>query len=488
MNLKFLALEASYKNLIKKENGGPIKTIKQYTDFRTNNKLKLLPVAFVVYSEIFEGSAKRFFSSTKELLMLSCFDTIAPVELKESKRQLSEKKFISLLNKPPEVSDIFKHEALIEKRKKFTNAISEGQRDPEALRAIIQGRPQTNAAPAFTGPVRITAWIPEYLAGTYEAGNDKRERLANLYKRIAPESIEGKLNKIKILKLYEKQFGEKVTFENVGFQFWKKFDAFMSAPVEKSKGKIVNYSAGMRNHTKTVIKAFFTYAKREGIRIAPDFDYGFKTEKVDRKEDFYLTLEEINAIATNKELEAPKYKFYRNARKILLIGCATGLRISDINRLKHENIDLNKGLIKILTKKTKKRVTIPILEEIYPFIREELTHLPKSETRQSLNPKFKVIASVCGLDRLVNYRKNVNGEYQREEKPINKVISTHICRASFITNAILEGIDIQFVKEIAGHSDKKTTEMYNRPLGEMVAERAKLAITENKYKRKKNAS
>jgi len=45
---------------------------------------------------------------------------------------------------------------------------------------------------------------------------------------------------------------------------------------------------------------------------------------------------------------------------------------------------------------------------------------------------------------------------------LGKVVTPHQLRASAVTNALLAGVPLHIVQEMAGHSDPKTTARYNR--------------------------
>lgn len=118
----------------------------------------------------------------------------------------------------------------------------------------------------------------------------------------------------------------------------------------------------MKNNTigKLVknLKAFLNDRMRRN-RIKPIDLSAFKVvqEEVDH---IYLTTDEIQAIAAvdcndDEELERVKDFF--------VVGCLTGLRFSDISRIRPEYLD-NEGFLNIRQKKTSGRIIVPLHKQI----------------------------------------------------------------------------------------------------------------------------
>ena len=95
------------------------------------------------------------------------------------------------------------------------------------------------------------------------------------------------------------------------------------------------------------IKLFCGSAKRQGIIVHKDFEsrdfYSPDNETIDT----YLNDDEINNLFNHKQ----KHDYLENARDWFIIGLRTGLRVSDLLRLKKENI--NDGFIDWTTKKNR---------------------------------------------------------------------------------------------------------------------------------------
>lgn len=138
-------------------------------------------------------------------------------------------------------------------------------------------------------------------------------------------------------------------------------------------------------------------------------------------------------------------------RVILLLIYSAGLRVSEVVRLKPNNIDEDRMLIHLRQAKGRKdRYTIlsPIAlkslkdylsvfqthEWLFPGEKEE-NHL----TERSVQKIFEVACSKAN---------------------ITKEVSVHSLRHSFATHLLERGTDLRYIQEILGHQSSKTTEIY----------------------------
>ena len=168
-----------------------------------------------------------------------------------------------------------------------------------------------------------------------------------------------------------------------------------------------------------------------------------------------LSLDQLKEIE-NLELEDRLDK----VRDLFLIECYCGLRYSDIQNLKRENI--KEGKINILVKKTKQRLIIPIhkkLQKIFDkyFLIER--GLPKI-TNQKMNDYLKEIGELANLDEdfeFVKFRGN-----ERVTKTVKKYerLTTHTARHTFITLSLLFGLDHETIMKVVGHQKYNTLKKY----------------------------
>lgn len=173
-----------------------------------------------------------------------------------------------------------------------------------------------------------------------------------------------------------------------------------------------------------------------GRRIPRDYKCIYVAEKKREVKHPYLNEEEIMKIfnydfSQNNRLD--------NARDNFIIGLNAGLRISDfLSRLQIENI--SDEYIEIETKKTKTRIAIPLHWMIRETLKKRLGCLPQKISDQKFNLYIKEICKIVGIDQKMEgfLRQEQNGKYRNVYGiyPKYKLVSSHICRRSFVSNLI----------------------------------------------------
>jgi site-specific recombinase XerD len=222
---------------------------------------------------------------------------------------------------------------------------------------------------------------------------------------------------------------------------------------------ITNYEFYLRSERKCANNSAIKYIKNFGkiIRIClasgwldkdPFVNYKAKVKRVDR---IFLNREELQAIA-DKVFPTERLN---QVRDIFLFCCFTGLAYADVKKLKPTEIV--KGLdgeMWIYTKRTKTDTPsrIPLLPSALSLLNRYANHplccntdkaLPVS-TNQKMNAYLKEIADVCG---------------------INKTLTFHIARHTFATTVTLSnGVPIESVSKMLGHTNIKTTQHYAKIL------------------------
>jgi site-specific recombinase XerD len=183
---------------------------------------------------------------------------------------------------------------------------------------------------------------------------------------------------------------------------------------------------------------------------------GFKCtyKKVNRE---VLTIDEVLAIE-NKDFRIERL---RHVRDLFIFSCYTGLAYADVMRLTPKNISLGiDGEYWICThrKKTDEQVRIPILPKAFAIIEKYRDHpsvvnsgsLLPHFSNQKLNSYLKEIADVCGIEKNLTF---------------------HLARHTFATTITLtNGVPIETVSKLLGHSSIKITQIYAKVVEKKVSE------------------
>lgn len=226
---------------------------------------------------------------------------------------------------------------------------------------------------------------------------------------------------------------------------------------------ITDYEFYLRTERNCSHNSAVKYLKNFGkiIRIAlangyitknPFANIKFKLEEVDRD---FLEDHEIKAIM-EKPIVIERLAQVRDA---FVFCCMSGLAFSDIKGLKPEHIvrDNNGALwIRKKRQKTGNMCNIPLLDPAREILERYKDHpvcldrgvLLPVLCNQKMNAYLAEIADICG---------------------IKKHISTHVARHSFATSvALANGVSIENVAKMLGHSDTKMTRHYARVLDKSI--------------------
>ena len=134
----------------------------------------------------------------------------------------------------------------------------------------------------------------------------------------------------------------------------------------------------------------------------------------------------------------------------LLYGCS--LRVSEVCNLKAGDVDLEKGSVRVLGKGSKTRI-VPIGEQSKKNLAEYLNLFPVENYSETF------LRNKSGKKLYEKYVYRIVNKYLSKVTDIRKK-SPHILRHSSATHMLDRGADLRAVKEILGHENLKTTQIY----------------------------
>ncbi len=200
------------------------------------------------------------------------------------------------------------------------------------------------------------------------------------------------------------------------------------------------------------LKRFFQYAVREGWRPddpAADLD----SPKLPRSLPKSLSEAEVEAL-----LAAPDVSTAQGIRDRAMLETlyATGLRVSELVGLRTVQASLDMGVVRVLGKGSKERLT-PLGEEACAWIdRYQREARPEILGRRQSDALF-VTARGAPMTRQSFW--NLVRRYSRAAD-IRRPISPHTLRHAFATHLINHGADLRVVQLLLGHADISTTQIY----------------------------
>ncbi|MDE2263573.1 MAG: site-specific tyrosine recombinase XerD [Gammaproteobacteria bacterium] len=209
-------------------------------------------------------------------------------------------------------------------------------------------------------------------------------------------------------------------------------------------------------------RRFFRYLIREG-GIPEDPTAQIAMPKIGRSLPKSLTEEEVEALLGAPVVSDPLGSRDRTMLEVLY---ATGLRVSELVNLRHGQVNLNQGVIRILGKGNRERL-IPLGEEAVQWL-TDFEHGPRGEILLERQTDF--LFPTRRGDRMTRQAFwHIIKRYARKAG-ISKELSPHTLRHAFATHLLNHGADLRVVQMLLGHSDLSTTQIYTHVARERMKE------------------
>jgi integrase len=147
------------------------------------------------------------------------------------------------------------------------------------------------------------------------------------------------------------------------------------------------------------------------------------------------------------------FERFQWSKPLFILALYTGLRRSDLRLLKWESLDLSSGLIRLVMRKTKRPVLLPIV----PRVRAALDTCRKRTVMSEyvlLTPDGKPY-SESTIKRYFKTAKAIAG--------ITRRFRFHDQRHTFASTLASKGINSFTLRDLLGHTSTRTTERYARP-------------------------
>lgn len=266
--------------------------------------------------------------------------------------------------------------------------------------------------------------------------------------------------------------------------------------IKYSKGSLKNYKTSLRFLTEFIptynkkrdiqlkdvnykfAEAYFAYlttvktCKQNGAnkhiqRLKTILNYAIKLEYIQRNalDSFSLEFAPVHKVAlTIAEIEriqalSIQRETLSKVRDVFLLQCYTGLSFGDVKRLSINDIHRmseTEYWIKMSREKTKIGFSVPLLPQAMVIL---LKYLETVELNKPLLPV------------LSNQKMNEHLKLLQELAGISKNLTTHLARHTFATTITLgNGVPIETVSRMLGHTKLATTQMYAKVLDKKIGE------------------
>ena len=251
----------------------------------------------------------------------------------------------------------------------------------------------------------------------------------------------------RLKEFVKEKYRREIDFSDIDLDFYNDYTGWLRAiPLaENTVGKDVQ-----------TLKRFLNTATIQGINTKFIYKSGdFKTPKKVKKH-IYLNEEEVNHLFS-MDLKG----YLEKARDIFIIGCRTGLRVSDYGKCVSDVVESG-GLICIdETDKTGEPVYIPIHWQVQSIL-DKYNGLPPLISDQKLNTYLKELCKKAGFKQIVKDTREGKQKPEGAGEHCEKweLATTHTARRSCATNLYLAGFDLYFIQGLLGHTKIEQTVRY----------------------------
>ena len=307
---------------------------------------------------------------------------------------------------------------------------------------------------------KITAQL---IKATYLGEDENSKSLQDLIdyhsRKIEHTLASGTIKNFKITEGYIFKFLKKekkttdVYIKELNYKFLCDFQDFLSSYYPKGHPKAMGHNTIMK-HIQRLRKMVTLAFNMEWIDKDPFRRWKNTFEKKDRE---FLSVGELSNLET---YEFPVERLNR-VRDLFVFSCYTGISYVDIKKLTANNISMGiDGDKWIISKrqKTNTPIKVPLLDPVLELIKKYEDHpmtlvsgtlLPKI-TNEKLNVYLKEVAILCG---------------------IKKNLTFHMARHTFATTVTLgNGVPIETVSKLLGHTKISTTQIYARVLENKISQ------------------
>lgn len=267
-----------------------------------------------------------------------------------------------------------------------------------------------------------------------------------------------------VLKDFETFRKKEIKFDDIGFNFYEELvDYLLFEHIQRRRKELLK-GLKLSSAGKTIKQLRIFLKNRMRKKIIPAIDLeDFKI--LDEESDaIYLTENEVREIYTADLSDSP---FLEKYRELLVFGCLTGLRFSDFSSIKSEDVRAKR-----LYKKQGKSdhwVVVPLREEAYTIFTSQFKRKIPIVTNPDFNYYIKEVGKKAGIAELITFSYKKGNKDIVETKPKYQWITSHTCRRSFCTNEFLASTPVELIMKISGHKSLRDFYKYIRITPEQAA-------------------
>ncbi len=236
-----------------------------------------------------------------------------------------------------------------------------------------------------------------------------------------------------------------IFLKHINYHFITEFEMFLRS-YKPEKGRKTCNTNGTMKHLERLQKLLNLAIKLEWLEKNPFKNYSLKFEKSERQ---FLSGRELKFI----EETCFKSESLERVKDMFLFSCYTGLTYTELKELTKNHIVIGmdgKNWIYTKRAKTNEPIKAPLLNKADSILRKY------KEQRFDLDSKY--LFPVLSNQKMNTYIKEI-----MKAAKVNKHITFHSARHTFATTVTLSnGVPIETVSKLLGHSKLSTTQIYAR--------------------------
>lgn len=245
------------------------------------------------------------------------------------------------------------------------------------------------------------------------------------------------------------QFGEYLKAQGIPLEQLEYHDLryYMASLQQKQQLKKTTLS-----RKTSTLKSFCKFLHREGLLEHNPADL-LSTPKKEKR--LPTVINEVDMTAFLDDFLAGEEPLQLRNKAIFELLYSSGLRVSELVQLDVENVQKQKGILRILGKGSKERI-VPVGEPAQSAITYYLEHgrplLVKEEAQALFLNRQGTRLTTRGVEYIL--------EQYVKQGALKYKVTPHAFRHSFATHLLDNGADLRVIQELLGHESLSTTQIY----------------------------
>lgn len=330
------------------------------------------------------------------------------------------------------------HSYILDVYRKYLNDFSNEIPTPNTLKDLLDK--EFKAVPSEIEKKSFIGFYEEIIKQMINGGRVQIQT-GKPYSKATIQVYTNTLNRIKEFQRAKRRI---IDFKTIDGEFYIDFVEYLSKRLN-----LANNTIGKDIKT---IKTILNEARERGISINPQsMSRKFSTISED-SDSIYLSEAELKEI---ENIDLSENKTFENVRDLFLIGCRTGLRYSDWNKVDAKQIE--NGMMEIKQTKTENTIAIPIHETVKNIVNKYKGVLPIPISNQKTNFYLKEIGKqIKGLSIYTSKTITKGGERVTTNYQKWELLTCHTARRTFATLEFLAKTPTITIMAITGHKTEKS--------------------------------